>query len=151
MKKLYSSLICTAALVAAMGIAGCSESDGGKHTTQRNSEIMQQLIDNATRNKDCPEDGKCETEQEENLDVQVENGDSGDCKDDCPEKDEKCPDGKCPKEGKNRAKGRHRAVFPRGRFNGDRRNPKHPKLPVEPPHDDDIILPDPPVEEEPQN
>ena len=135
-------MICTAALVAAIGISGCSDMDGGKQTTSRGVEITQQQTDN------CP-DGNCKDSinKDECPDGNCPNGEN---KDECPDgnckdgksKDE-CPDGNCPKKKKGK---RGKPILPRGRFNNHRRKPSHPKLPVQPP-EDDIIIPDPPVED----
>lgn len=122
MKKFYLSFICTAALIAAIGFAGCSDMGGGKQTTQRDIEVTQQQVE------DCP-DGECPEDTQNN-------GKNGEC-----------PDGKCPNKNGKGKKGRHgKFVMPKERFSSHRRKPKHPKLPVQPP-EDDVIIPDPPVEQ----
>ena len=154
MKKTVFSIICTAAIIAAMGIAGCSESDGGKQTNQRDVEIIQQTADEPCPDGNCPDsecpDGQCP---------------DGKCPDgQCPEKDgreapsedgatkngEECPDKNCPKKGKKNRR-RARFILPRGDCAESRKKPRHPKIPLNPGHGEDIILPDPPVEEVPQH
>lgn len=131
MKKLYLKLICTAALLAALPLAGCS-SAGGKQTTQSEAEIITRQADDSCPDNDCKD---------------------GDCKDECPEDDKDCKDGcpDCPKKKFPRHGKRGKDVAPKGNYKR-RKPPVHPKLPKEPPKDDDIILPDPPVEgEQPKN
>lgn len=131
MKKLYLKLICTAALLAALPLAGCS-SMGGNQTTRNDTRIITRQADENCPNGDCPDS---------------EN--DGDCKDGCPENKEEDGNDECPKRPKKRKRGR--AVFPRGSFS-ERKKPFPPKKPIVPPEDDDVILPDPPVEgEQPKN
>lgn len=144
MKKFYLSIICTAALLAALPLAGCS-SMGGNQTTQNDREIITRQSDETCPDENCPNDD-C---------PDCENDKDGDRQSGCP--DGTCPDGKendgngeCPECPKKRKRGR--AVAPRGSFREHRRHRFPPKKPVAPPEDDDIILPDPPVEgEQPRN
>ena len=90
MKTLNLKIICTAALLLAMPIAGCKGGEMGKNLTP-NDEITIEETTRTDRAADC-DDGDCDKDKD------------GDCKDGkCP--DNKCPDGDC-KEGNH--KGRHR-------------------------------------------
>ena len=133
-------MICTAALVAAISATGCSNMGSGKQTTSHGVEITQQQADNCP-DGNCPDD---ECPDDECPDGKCKDGKckDGDDNDKCPKGD--CPDGKCPKKGRKGRKGK--PVFPRASFKGHKRKPHHPKLPVQPP-EDDIIIPDPPVED----
>ncbi len=130
MKKTYIKLICTAALLAALPIAGCTNMDKGKRTTQNDDTVILQTADETCPDGDCEDDGCPDC---------PENGDSG--KDDC-------PDGKCPEKHGKRKRRRGHAVIPKESFRKHRKPHHPPKLPVDPPKDDDIVLPNPPVDDE---
>lgn len=143
MKKFYINLLCTAALVAAMGFAGCSNMDGGKQTTQSGVELTQQQAD-----EKCP-DGKCPEKDEKSAPSRdIEGEDDNKEQDGCPDK------GDCHKRhghGKGKKGKRGRIIAPRGSADSFRRKPKHPKLPKDEQGEDDVILPDPSVETVPEN
>ena len=148
MKKFYLSLICTAALVAAMGFAGCKIPEGSRQITQSDAEVMQQQADNNCPDGNCPEDYDDVTPNDDNGENPGK--DENDCPDgNCPEKDRHGRDFKRHPKGRKGKRGRF--VLPRGSFSHDKRKPKLPKLPVQPPEGDDIIIPDPPVDRVPQN
>ena len=139
MKKLYFKLICTAALIAALGVCGCSDMNGDKQTSPKDIDVTQQRVNESNPDDGCPDDN----EHDKNGDCP-----DGDCDGD--DKKDECPDGNCPnKDGKGKNGKRTKPGAPKGRFGSIRKRPTHPKLPVKPP-EDDVILPDPPIEE-PQN
>lgn len=101
MKRIKLSLICTAALVLAMSLAGCGRGDSGSAEKQNVTPVnpIERIEDSVIRDshvglrppqndkgariEDCP-DGKCPGQGDECPDGK------------CPEQGDECPDGKCP-------------------------------------------------------
>lgn len=137
MKILNYKLLCTAALLAALPLAGCTNMNKGNETTDNGYQISQQsrIVD-----------GEENSEGNENDCPECPDGESD--KDECPD----CPDGEkpeCPKKRKHKKRmGKKHVELPRGDIRKHRKRPVPPKKPVKPPKDDDVILPDPPVEGE---
>ena len=134
MKKLHLKLFCIAALLAAIPVAGCTNMDKGKNTHDFESRIY------AEQSEDCKDDNTCP-----------------DCKDgkdgkDCPDckdgkDDTECPDnGDCPKPHKRHRRCKGKTIPPKGSLDDKKKPTVPPKRPVAPPEDDDVILPDPPVD-----
>lgn len=138
MKKSFLKLFAAAAVIAALPLAACADGENMKTTKDDDVQITNP---DGSRNG-CPDDN-CPDDDCPNDDCP---------NDDCPDdncQDDGCPDGNCPDGGKDNgeAKKHKRAVFPRRRLTDRRKLPVPPKKPIEPP-EDDVIAPDPPVDDE---